>query len=64
MVFAGHERAFRLFGGTCRKGIYDNLKTVVQKILLGKDRQFNRRFCSQRLENEPPNAWKVNHPTH
>jgi transposase len=44
MVFAGHERAFGLFGGTCRKGIYDNLKTVVQEILVGKDRTFNRRF--------------------
>jgi transposase len=44
MVFAGHERAFRVFGGTCRKGVYDNLKTVVQKVLLGKDRKFNRRF--------------------
>ena len=24
----GHVRAFRFFGGTCRRGIYDNLKTV------------------------------------
>jgi len=44
MVLDAHVRAFEFFGGSCRKGIYDNLKTVVSKILLGKDRQFNRRF--------------------
>lgn len=44
MVLDAHVRAFEFFGGSCRKGIYDNLKTVVTKILLGKDRQFNRRF--------------------
>jgi transposase len=44
MVIDSHVRAFEFFGGVCRKGIYDNLKTVVSKILLGKDRNFNRRF--------------------
>jgi len=44
MVLDAHVRAFEFFGGTCRKGIYDNLKTVVTKILMGKDRTFNRRF--------------------
>ena len=44
MVLDAHVRAFEFFGGSCRKGIYDNLKTVVTKILMGKDRQFNRRF--------------------
>ncbi len=44
MVLDAHVRAFEFFGGACRKGIYDNLKTVVSKILLGKDRTFNRRF--------------------
>lgn len=44
MVIDAHVRAFEFFGGVCRKGIYDNLKTVVSKILLGKDRNFNRRF--------------------
>jgi hypothetical protein len=29
MVFDAHDRAFRLFGGTCRKGVYDNMKTAV-----------------------------------
>jgi len=44
MVLDAHVRAFEYFGGSCRKGIYDNLKTVVTKVLMGKDRVFNRRF--------------------
>lgn len=44
MVLDAHVRAFEFFGGACRKGIYDNLKTVVSKVLMGKDRVFNRRF--------------------
>lgn len=44
MVLDAHIRAFGFFGGGCRKGIYDNLKTIVTKILMGKDRTFNRRF--------------------
>lgn len=46
MVLDSHVRAFEFFGGACRKGIYDNLKTVVSKVLMGKDRVFNRRFQS------------------
>lgn len=45
MVLDAHVRAFEFFGGSCRRGIYDNLKTVVTKILIGKDRVFNPRFC-------------------
>jgi len=44
MVMDAHSRAFEFFGGVCRRGIYDNLKTVVTKVLMGKDRVFNRRF--------------------
>jgi transposase len=44
MVLDAHSRAFEFFGGVCRRGIYDNLKTVVTKVLMGKDRVFNRRF--------------------
>lgn len=44
MVFDAHQRAFEFFGGTCRRGIYDNLKTVVNKIQSGKQRKFNDRF--------------------
>ncbi|MEI6212187.1 MAG: IS21 family transposase [bacterium] len=44
MVLDAHVRAFAFFGGSCCRGIYDNLKTVVTKILQGKDRTFHRRF--------------------
>ena len=44
MVLDAHVRAFTFFGGSARRGIYDNLKTVVTKILQGKDRTFHRRF--------------------
>jgi transposase len=46
MVLDAHVRAFDFFGGTCSKGIYDNLKTVVSKVLMGKERVFNRRFTA------------------
>jgi hypothetical protein len=29
IVFDAHDRAFTLFKGTCRRGIYDNMKTAV-----------------------------------
>ena len=44
MVFDAHEQAFRLFEGACRRGIYDNMKTAVEAVLIGKERAFNRRF--------------------
>jgi transposase len=44
MVFDAHDRAFRFFDGTCRRGIYDNMKTAVDAVFIGKDRAFNRRF--------------------
>jgi len=46
MVLDAHIRAFEFYGGLCRRGIYDNLKAVVIKVLMGKDRVFNRRFQS------------------
>ncbi|NQT68196.1 MAG: IS21 family transposase [Desulfobacteraceae bacterium] len=45
MVFDAHMRAFEFFGGVCCRGIYDNLKTVVNKILAGKERNYNSRFA-------------------
>src|SRR5882724_3068331 len=44
MVFDAHNRAFGFFRGTCTRGIYDNMKTAVEAVFIGKDRQFNRRF--------------------
>ena len=45
MVFDAHDRAFAFFKGTCSRGIYDNMKTAVETVFLGKDRKFNRRFA-------------------
>ncbi|CCD87245.1 conserved hypothetical protein; putative integrase, catalytic region [Bradyrhizobium sp. ORS 285] len=44
MVFDAYDRAFALFKGACRCGIYNNMKTAVETIFVGKDRQYNRRF--------------------
>jgi transposase len=45
MVFHAHDRVFGFFRGTCTRGIYDNMKTAVETIFLGKGRKFNRRFA-------------------
>jgi hypothetical protein len=52
MVFDAHDKAFAFYGGVCRRGIYDNMKTAVDAIFVGKARQYNRRFlqmCSHHL---------------
>jgi len=52
MVFDAHDRAFAFFRGACGRGIYDNMKTAVDTVFVGKDRQYNRRFlqmCSHHL---------------
>jgi hypothetical protein len=57
MVFDAHERAFALFKGACTRGIYDNMKTAVETIFIGKDRQYNRRFlqmCAHHLVDPVP----------
>ena len=44
MLFDAHTRAFRAFGGVPRRGIYDNMKTAVDKVRKGKARIINTRF--------------------
>ncbi len=44
MLFDAHQHAFRVFGGVPRRGIYDNMKTAVDKIKKGKARDVNLRF--------------------
>jgi transposase len=44
MVFDAHDRAFAFFKGACTRGIYDNMKTAVDTIFVGKERAYNRRF--------------------
>jgi transposase len=36
MVFDAHDRAFAFFKGTCTRGIYDNMKTAVETVFIGK----------------------------
>jgi transposase len=45
MVFDAHDRAFAFFKGACQRGIYDNMRTAVGAVFLGKERTFNRRFA-------------------
>ena len=65
MVFDAHDRAFAFFKGACRRGIYDNMKTAVETILVGKERVYNRRFlqmCSHYLVDPvactPASGWE------
>jgi transposase len=65
MVFDAHDRAFAFFRGACVRGIYDNMKTAVEAVFVGKDRTFNRRFlqmCSHYLIEPtactPSAAWE------
>lgn len=44
MVFDAHDKAFAFFGGAGARGIYNNMKTAVDTIFVGKDRAYNRRF--------------------
>jgi hypothetical protein len=47
-----HRRAFEHFGGVCSRGIYDNLKTAVKRLLKGNHRNLQEkfvRFCSHYL---------------
>jgi transposase len=65
MVFDAHDRAFSFFKGACQRGIYDNMKTAVETVFVGKDRLYNRRFlqmCSHYLVEPvactPASGWE------
>lgn len=44
MLFDAHARAFTAFGGVARRGIYDNMKTALDRVGRGKERDINPRF--------------------
>lgn len=44
MLFDAHWHAFRVFGGVPGRGIYDNMKTAVDRVGKGKQRDVNARF--------------------
>jgi len=46
MLFDAHRRAFQSFGGVPLRGIYDNMKTAVDKVQKGKERIVNTRFSA------------------
>ena len=47
MLFDAHNHAFRgVLGRVPRRGIYDNMRTAVDKIGRGKNRQVNARFAA------------------
>ena len=65
MVFDAHDRAFAFLKGACRRGIYDNMKTAVETVFIGKGRLYNRRFlqmCSHCLVDPvactPASGWE------
>jgi transposase len=44
MLFDAHYHAFSVLGGVPERGIYDNMKTAVDKVGRGKERLINKRF--------------------
>jgi hypothetical protein len=46
MLFDAHWHAFRVFGGVPGRGIYDNMRTAVDRVGRGKERQINARFLA------------------
>jgi transposase len=46
MLFDAHTRSFQALGGVPRRGIYDNMKTAVDRVKKGKGRVVNARFSA------------------
>lgn len=46
MLFDALTQAFRVLGGIAGRGIFDNMKTAVDRIGIGKARQVNARFSA------------------
>ena len=46
MLFDAHTRSFAGLGGVARRGIYDNMRTAVDKVNKGKSRVVNTRFAA------------------
>ena len=60
-----HERGLAFFKSACRRGVYDNTKTGLETIFIGKGRQKDRRFlqmCSHHLVEPvactPASGWE------
>lgn len=46
MLFDAHWHGFRVLGGVPGRGIYDNMKTAVDRVGRGKERRVNARFLA------------------
>jgi transposase len=46
MLFDAHTKSFTVLGGIPRRGIYDNMKTAVDRVKKGKGRVVNARFSA------------------
>ena len=46
MLFNAHTRSFTALGGIPRRGLYDNMKTAVDKVKKGKGRTVSARFAA------------------
>ena len=46
MLFDAHYHAFQAFGGIPERGLYDNMKTAIDKVGRGKQRNINKRFTA------------------
>jgi len=53
MLFDALTQAFRVLGGVPRRGIFDNMKTAVDRIGAGKVRQVNARFAAMASLSDP-----------
>lgn len=47
MLFDAHNHAFRVLGGVPRRGVYDNMRTAIDKVGRGKERDVN--ICFQAM---------------
>ena len=60
MLFDAHTRSFAALGGVARRGIYDNMRTAVDKVHKGKGRTVNARFavmCAHYLTTLTSATW-------
>ena len=46
MLFDAHWHGFRVFGGVPGRGVYDNMRTAVDRVGRGKERHVNIRFLA------------------
>ena len=60
MLFDAHTRAFTALGGVAKRGIYDNMKTAVDKVSKGK-RWVSPAFriTADEYASTPPWIWPI-----